>query len=362
MVAMSRTRTVNWRLAAGGAVLLTFLFGIQQWLAESSPRRDLDLGTSFALRGITWGVWLLLLPLIVRVAGRHPLEGRPTAGWVLRSAIEGGAFVLVHSQVAGFARWVAGLSVSSDLGVVLVNSISVGFATNYLRYSAILVAYQAVVYHDAVRQRDQRAAQLEIDLAHAKLANVEACLRPHFLFNTLNAIAALVREDPRLAEQMIGELSDLLRASLSADPSREVRLDEELAFTQKYLDLERVRFQDRLHVTIDASPEARRALVPHLLLQPLVENAVRHGIAPLEAGGSIAVAAARRNGTLHVTVRDDGVGLAAIPTPVTGGIGLRGLRARLAHLYGDGHRLDVAPATPHGTVVNIEIPYRTAAS
>ena len=133
-------------------------------------------------------------------------------------------------------------------------------------------------------------------LAQAKLAHVEACLRPHFLFNTLNAITALVREDPRLAEKSIGDLSDLLRASLAADESREVRFDDEIAFTRKYLDLERVRFQDRLQVRIDASDEARRAMVPHLLLQPLVENAVRHGIAPLEAGGTVAVRADRLDG------------------------------------------------------------------
>jgi hypothetical protein len=145
------------------------------------------------------------------VADRHPLEGRPTPGWIARSAIEGAAFALAHSLIAGFARWISGLSLSSDLGAVIVNTISIGFATNYLRYAAILLAYQAVVYHDAIRERDRRAAKLEIDLAYAALANVEACLRPHFLFNTLNAIAAVLRDDPRLAEKMIGELSDLLR-------------------------------------------------------------------------------------------------------------------------------------------------------
>lgn len=361
MIPMRKTRKVDWRLAAGCAILLTVLFAIQQWILESSPRREVDLGTSLALRGIAWGAWLLLLPLIVRVAALHPLEGRPSLGWIARSAIEGVAFVVAHGLITGLARWIAGLSVSSDLGAVFANSLSLGFASNFLRYAAILVTYQAVVYHDAVRERDKQAARLEIDLARARLANVEACLRPHFLFNTLNAIAALVREDPRLAEKMIGELSDLLRASLSAEPSREIRLDEELAFTEKYLDLERVRFQDRLRVSIDASAEARRALVPHLLLQPLVENAVRHGIAPLEAGGSIAVAAARKNGTLHVTVRDDGVGMTGTTSAEGRGIGLRGVRAKLLQLYGSGHRLDLTPVTPHGTVVDIEIPYRTAA-
>ena len=359
MVAMPRTRKVDWRLAVGCAVLLTILFGVQQSVADVS-RRATDLGTSFALRGIAWGTWLLLLPWILRVADRHPLEGRPTPGWIARSAIEGAAFALAHSLIAGFTRWISGLSLSPGLGAVIVNTISIGFATNYLRYAAILLAYQAVVYHDAIRERDRRAAKLEIDLAHAALANVEACLRPHFLFNTLNAIAAVLRDDPRLAEKMIGELSDLLRVSLSAEPSREVRLDEELAFAEKYLALERLRFQDRLRVTIDAPADVRAALVPHLLLQPLVENAVRHGIGPLEAGGCIAVAAGRENGTLRLTVSDDGVGIGEAAG--SGGIGLRGVRARLVHFYGSGYRFDLAPVVPHGTAVNVEIPFRTVGS
>jgi hypothetical protein len=356
---MSRIRRLNWRLAIVATALLTVLFGLQQWMSQPPTRQALDLGTSLILQGITWGVWLLLLPLILRVAAAHPLDGRPTSGWILRSAIEGVAFVVAHGVTAGTLRWALGVSVSSDLGVVLANTFSFGFASNCLRYCVIFVCYQAVVYHHAVRERDLRAARLETDLARAKLSNVEACLRPHFLFNTLNAISALVRDDPLLAERMIGQLSDLLRASLSGELSREVCLEEELAFMQKYLDLESVRFQDRLRISIDASAEARRALVPYLLLQPLVENAVRHGIAPLEAGGSIAVAAARENGMLRVTIRDDGIGMSGNQTLERHGIGLQSVRARLSHLYGAGHRFDLLPATPRGTIVNLELPYRT---
>jgi two-component system, LytTR family, sensor kinase len=362
MLGMGHVRRVDWRVAAGAAVLLTILFGLQQWAAQATARRDLDLPKSMTLQAVTWGAWLLLLPLMVRTAARHPLDGRPTARWLLLTIAEGVAFVLAHAAIAGTGRWALGLAVSSQLGTVLTNTVNAGFASNAMRYCGMLAIYQAVVYHDAVRERDQRAARLELDLAQARLANVEACLRPHFLFNTLNAIAALVCEDPRAAERTIGELSDLLRASLYAEPSREVRLDEELAFTEKYLGLERVRFQDRLRVSFEISAEARCALVPHLLLQPLVENAIRHGIAPLEAGGTIAVAAARRNGILHVTVRDDGVGVHSPAATHGSGIGLRGLRARLAHLYGDDHRLVLRPGPTGGAVVDVELPYRSAAS
>jgi hypothetical protein len=352
---------LDWRLALACVAVLTSLFGIQQWLGQPLVRRNLTLGTALALQAITWGAWLLLFPAVVRVARRHPLTGRPTANWLARSAVEGLGFVVIHGLLTALARWTVGLSLSEELSQTVVNTFSAGFASNVLRYAAIFLAYQAVVYHQAVTAREQRAARLEADLARAQLTNVEAYLRPHFLFNTLNSIAALVREDPRLAEKMIGELGDLLRASLSAEPQRQVRLDEELAFTEKYLDIERVRFQDRLRVRIEASDDARRALVPHLILQPLVENAVRHGIAPLETGGSVVVEAARQNGLLRVTVRDDGAGLSQ-RFDAGGGIGLRGVRARLTQLYGDDHRLDLSPASPRGTIASLDIPYRASVS
>jgi signal transduction histidine kinase len=353
---------VNWTIAGATAAALVVLFAFQQWLGQSAVRRDIELATAIGLQTITWGVWLVLLPLIVRTASRHPLEGRLTLPWILGAVLVGLGFVLAHTTIAAAARWAFGFAVSSDFGTVFVNSVYSGFAANALRYGAILAVYQAIVYHAAVRERDQRAAQLEVDLARAKLAHVEACLRPHFLFNTLNAITALVREDPKLAEKSIGDLSDLLRASLAADAAREVRFDEEIAFTRKYLDLERVRFQERLQVRIEASDEARRALVPHLLLQPLVENAVRHGLAPLESGGTVAVTAARQNDHLRVTVTDDGVGVSEMNPREYRGIGLRGLRARLTQLYGDRHRLDMRRAGARGTIVDIELPYRAAAS
>jgi two-component system, LytTR family, sensor kinase len=353
-------KRLDWRLALGCVAVLTLLFGVQQWLGQPLVRRNLTFGMALALQAVTWGVWLLLFPAIAWVARRHPLD-RPSAGWWIRSAVEGVGFICLHSVLSACTRWALGLSVSEDLGQVVVNMFSAGFASNVLRYAAIVLVYQAVVYHHAVMAREQRAAALEADLARAQLTNVEACLRPHFLFNTLNSIAALVREDPRLAEKMIGELGDLLRASLSAEPQRQVPLEEELSFTAKYLEIERVRFQDRLRVRIDASEEARRAFVPHLILQPLVENAVRHGIGPLETGGSVVVEAARQNGLLRMTVRDDGVGVPADPNR-DGGIGLRGVRARLVHLYGTQCRFDLSPAAQRGSVASIDIPYRTSPS
>jgi signal transduction histidine kinase len=361
IAAMASARRVNWRVVGVASVVAIVLFAVQQSVG-TRVRRDLSLATALGLQTVTWGVWLLLLPLIIRAANLHPLRGRPAPSWIARTVVEGVLFVVAHSVIAGVIRWVTGLAVATTLSAAIANSVTATFASNVLRYAAILSVWQAVVYHDTVRARDRRAAALELDLARARLANVEACLRPHFLFNTLNAISALVREDPRAAERAIGDLSELLRAALTADPGREIRFEDELTFTTRYLDLERVRFHDRLRVVVDVSDEARGALVPQLLLQPLVENALRHGLAPLEAGGSIVVAAARREAMLHVSVRDDGVGLAASPRTRGAGTGLRALRTRLAHFYGDRHRFVCGPASPRGTLVEIDIPYRSAAA
>jgi LytS/YehU family sensor histidine kinase len=243
----------------------------------------------------------------------------------------------------------------------IFTSLVLGLGANYLRYTLIAVAYQAVVYHRTVRERDAQAARLQVDLAEAKLATLEGRLRPHFLFNTLNAIAALIRDDPAAAEQMIGQLSDLLRASLKADPIREVALSDEITLVEQYLAIQQARFQGRLRTTLCASDAARRAYVPYLILQPLVENAVRHGIAPRESGGQLWIDANRIDERLVITIEDDGVGMGNAPPELAGnGVGLGGVKSRLEHLYGVDHRLDVEARRPSGTRVRIEIPYRAA--
>jgi signal transduction histidine kinase len=354
---MSNAPRVSWTFAVGAAGLLTVLFAVQNYLSTEK----LAFGVTLVRQATIWGAWLLLVPWIVRIARRHPLDARPTAGWVWRQLFMGGGFAILHGLVGGTTRWLLGVGISNNLGIVLANSIGSNFARDYLSYWFIAATYQAVIYHGTVRERDASAARLQLDLAHAKLQSLEGRLRPHFLFNTLNSIAALIREDPAAAETMIGQLSDLLRASLRADPAREVSLNEELALVTHYLAIEQARFQERLQTTIQASDVARQALVPLLILQPIVENAVRHGIAPRESGGAIAVHAARHDGRLRLIVEDDGIGIGCAPSAQAGsGIGLGSVRARLTTLYGDAHRLDVDPRWPSGTRITIELPYRTA--
>lgn len=201
--------------------------------------------------------------------------------------------------------------------------------------------------------------RLEVRLAHAQLETLKHQLQPHFLFNALNAISALIPSDPRAAQRTVHGLAELLRLSLNGAGEHEVRLERELELLRHYVDIQRIRFQDRVTVHMDVAPDLGQALVPHLLLQPLVENAIRHGIGPRAAGGAIVVEVMRSGPELRVRVADNGVGAVVGPGGVLTreGVGLGNTRARLQHLYGSRQRLHVSTSPGAGFVVQIEVPF-----
>jgi len=356
---MADAPRVDWRFAALCAAILDVLFTIQLWVSQFP---NLPFGLALARQTVTWVVWLGLAPFVISSARKHPFSETESRGrWLVRQVLTGGAFSIVHSIVAASLRTALGVAFADNIVDAILTSLLLGLGANYLRYALIAVSYHAVAYHRTVRERDAQAARLRVDLAEAKLATLEGRLRPHFLFNTLNAIAALIREDPVGAEQMIGQLSDLLRASLKADPLREVALSDELKLVEQYLAIQQTRFQDRLRATLSASDAAQRAYLPYLILQPLVENAVRHGISPRESGGQLWLDANQVDDRLVITIEDDGVGMGNAPPELAGsGVGLGGVKSRLQHLYGPDHRLDVEARRPSGTRVRIEIPYHAA--
>jgi LytS/YehU family sensor histidine kinase len=186
-------------------------------------------------------------------------------------------------------------------------------------------------------------------------------LHPHFLFNTLNTISVLMQEDVEAANRMLVRLSELLRLTLRNTDAHEVSLKQELEFLRGYLEIEQTRFQDRLRVRWQVAADTLDAQVPNLLLQPLVENAIRHGIAPRSTAGTIEIRAARRNGTIELQVRDDGAGLSGELKQNNSGIGLANTQARLKQLYGDKHRFHLAPADGGGLMVTVTIPFHTRA-
>jgi two-component system, LytTR family, sensor kinase len=227
-----------------------------------------------------------------------------------------------------------------------------------MTYAAIVGLSYALGYYRESRAREIKSAQLETSLAEARLKTLEAQLHPHFLFNTLHAISTLVHTKPDAADRMISRLSDLLRLAFESSGATGVSLQQELEFLQKYLEIEQTRFQDRLSVRFDIDPETFDAEVPRLILQPLVENAIKHGVSPRSGPGLVAIASRRLGTSLWLEVRDDGVGLTAgARHQLRNGIGLSNTRDRLACLYGDAHRLEFSDGAG-GLAVRIEIPFR----
>ena len=259
-----------------------------------------------------------------------------------RAARPGGPFWFLDDLMVYFAILGAGLA-----------------RAYFLRYQARRAESVALQAH---------AVQLQAQLAEARLAVLRTQLNPHFLFNTLNAVSALVERDPRGVRRMIARLSELLRHTLDGASEPEIPLHRELSLLERYVDIMRIRFQGRLDVELDVAPDVRDALVPNLLLQPLVENAFKHGVDRMEGAGRIVVQAHRTGDDIVLRVTDNGPGPAGDPFSLDdteprgeGGTGLRNSRSRLEQLYGARQRLTLTSAPGGGTVAEVVLPYHTGA-
>ncbi|HEU4558178.1 MAG TPA: histidine kinase [Longimicrobium sp.] len=292
-------------------------------------------------------LWIPFTLLALWVADRWPLE---RDSWRRRLAIHAAASVGVCVAravlVVVLNPWVGWYRQLPGFGEVLVTS----FINNLLLYWMLVGVGHALVYARRYRERDEQ-------LARAQLHALRMQLHPHFLFNALNTVNSYVRADPDTAERMIARLGQLLRHALSGGAGQEVPLEEELQMARAYLEIEQARFEDRLRVRWNVDPATHAARVPSLILQPLVENAVRHGIAPRAAEGTIEIAAERRNGTLHLSVRDDGVGFSE-DAAAGEGVGLANTRARLRQLYGSRQSLELLRGPHGGACVEVSLPFR----
>jgi signal transduction histidine kinase len=323
--------------------------------------RPLRLGETIASWMICACVWLGLTPFILSFARRFPLERRR---WLKNSllhlaasigfALLGlGAYVLlallfgIYSGLRPFPEIFRGQFIQS-------------FHFELLTCWAVIGLHHALDYYRKYRERELRAAQLETNLALAQLDALRMQLHPHFLFNTLNSISVLMAEDVRQARRMLTRLSDLLRASFENKGAHEVTLKEELEFLESYLEIEQTRFQDRLTVRMEIDPKTLDARVPNLILQPLVENAIRHGIAPRAAPGLVEIRSRRDNGMVQLEVSDNGAGLRVTsPESLMKGIGLANTQARLKQLYGASHRFELHNGEGRGLTVMIAIPFHS---
>ncbi|MEK7727201.1 MAG: histidine kinase [candidate division KSB1 bacterium] len=352
-----------------GFILLLWLFaGVisfgQSWYFRAVAGREVPWA-AIALTAASFSLlWFLLTPAIVALATRFPIERKrwlPRVGLhLLFAALLSFAQQTLYNLIALFVQ-AAPVSFARVSQLVIVN-----FDYGLLIYFVILLVQHAWRYYERLQAEQVRAAQLQGELATAQLQALKMQLHPHFLFNTLNTISVLIQEEPRVAGRMVELLSDLLRYTLKSSGAQEVTLQQELEFLKLYLEIEQTRFGERLTVEINVAPETLVAHVPNLILQPLVENAVRHGIAKRRGLGVIAISAEREHGALRLRVRDHGNGFAASGTDYNygragydtndnAGIGLANTRARLHTLYG-AHAYFKLEKSATGALAEIVIP------
>ena len=279
-------------------------------------------------------LWIPLTPIVVWLVGRYrfdpPHRVRHLAVHIGASLLLAYAHRFVFLVVLALYEHVAhGSPLAFDFSLLVVY---VDYGV--LLYWIIWLISVSVAYAERLKEREVRAAELETRLARAQLHALQSQLQPHFLFNTLNAISALVTKDPAGARRTITLLSGLMRETLALGTQQEVPLARELALTRQYLEIERQRFGDRLAVTVDVDPSVQNALVPSLILQPLLENAFKHGLSQRRGSVRIAITAGRSNGALKLAVRNDGAGLGPDSEHSTG-VGLQNTRSRLQRLYGE---------------------------
>jgi len=337
-----------------GATAIALLYSLERYLYSRWVGEPISLRSVLPAELIFTYAGALLAPLVMRFAQRFPLRGEAVNRNLGIHMVAMIAFVLVHVTLFSLATVLLapGMALVS-LPAVLGRSLLSWTVFDAVVYCALVTVNHAAIYYRVSKDRALRASQLEASLAQAQLQMLRMQLQPHFLFNTLHSISALMHKDVRRADSMVAALSDLLRMSLQNIGAQEVPLQSELDFLQRYVEIMRLRFGDRLEVSIDIDPETRDARVPNLFFQPLVENSFRHGFGDL-GQGSITISVRRDGDMLRCDVVDDGRGLR---TGHKEGVGLASTRSRLSHLYGDNYVFTMRGAPNEGVHVTVVIPF-----
>ena len=359
----------RWRAAIGpfvgtwaGLVIAAVLvdLAIVATYFHLPPGSARPLKLSFPVQFKNWMLWIVLAPSIVALA-RAMMVQRWSWGRRAASAVALGitlAFAHVVMEI---------LSVRSH-GSLTGHADPMGFFSYHLwhgllTFTVLFTVAVLIESERASRERELREAQLHEEVSRTQLQMLRMQLQPHFLFNTLNSISALVEGDAQAGQRMIGKLSEFLRLTLAETGHADVPLRTELAMVTTYVELERTRFADRLSALVEIEPEAYDALVPNLILQPLVENAIRHGIQPSLAGGTMTVRASRDGAWLVLDVIDDGVGLPpGWSDEGRSGIGIANTRSRLERRFGNRQEFRIEPRIPNGTHVRVRVPWQSAPS
>jgi sensor histidine kinase YesM len=335
-------------VAACSFTLAAALFTGQVWVDYAYAGRPVSWPRAFGIALVDWELWTAIAPAVLLLAARLPLSRR-------RLALPLAIHVPASLGIAAAKLAAEGTIVRAIIGPGRVPFSLLKLHLTLLIYWAIVAAVQYAEQHRLARQRELQAARLQTELARAQVEALKMQIHPHFLFNTLNAIAGLMREDVESADVMLAQLSELLRGTLQTEGVQEVPLAEELRLLRIYLAIQQTRFGDRLRIDVDVAEGCEAGLVPTLILQPLVENAIRHGFSVTPGAGAVGIRVSCAQGTMRIDVTDEGPGP---PQPVREGYGLRNTRSRLRALYGDGASLSIGPDARRGARASVELPMR----
>jgi sensor histidine kinase YesM len=347
----------------GVALIVGVFFTAEEVFMDLAGQRPQLAGADVFNGTVFWAVWLALTPLALASVRRWPIEARPSSWPVAANLLAAVVLSTAHNLISGvlqfFSSHPSATAARAFHAAATGTPFVWGLFTGTIFYSVILMVVTATRFRRMYAAEQLEAAALKQALTQSKLDTLRSQLRPHFLFNTLNAISVFVKEDADTAQQMILRLSTLLRRSLDED-AHEVPLRTELTFVNDYLDIQRGRFGSRLEVDLSINPMALDAMVPVFLLQPLLENAIEHG--RFEERCAIALRIVREGEQLLVTLTDTGAGMEQTDV-LRERVGLGNTRERLRHLYGDRASVELTTARPdamHGALVQIRLPMRVA--
>jgi sensor histidine kinase YesM len=357
----------KWHRAAllfGGWTLVSIIFaGISYAGAIGENNKEFGFASALRLNLVQFYLWAILSPLLFRFACRFPIEFRP---------------LNVRNLLLYFPALISFAGVHQVLHLAVLWSITprwrqrfpalidcyrayfaFGFYIDLIIALLIVIAVHALLYYQSFRASELAQSSLKTQLAQAQLRALKMQLHPHFLFNTLHSISSLVLEDAQKANSMIACLGDFLRLTLENSNQQLVSLKEETEFLRCYLEIEQVRFGDRLTVALELEPQTLSVQVPHLILQPVVENAIQHAITPRATRGQINIGAKRVNNLVRLEVRDNGPGIASNDALLGAeGVGLSNVRARLHQIYGSDFRFELMNGREGGLSVLMEIPFQ----
>ncbi|HLM60241.1 MAG TPA: histidine kinase [Pyrinomonadaceae bacterium] len=361
-------RKFNWQqilIFSAGWILLAFLFsgfGYFSNLQGATPR-PFEWKRFFLSQTIIYS-WAILSPLIIFFAKRFRFEQRNWWRLLPAHLVAAVVFLLLHAAIyAIFFNILYPAIVAEQGGFLAVTLRQTVNAGDLIVYFFVLSCFYVVDFYRRFQTEQLKSSELKAALATSQLDALKMQIHPHFLFNTLNSVSALIHEDAEAADEMVARLGDFLRTTLENSGDQAVSLKQEMDFVGRYLEIESVRFQDRLSVKMNIDPETLTARVPNLILQPIVENAIKHGVSQQESVGSLIISSERRGDRLQIRIEDSGPGLKPSNGNGNGskpiGIGLANTRARLAHLYEENYQFEIKNAVSHGVIVTLEIPFET---